>query len=487
MRILLAILVSLMLSACALLQDRVSRTLNAPEIEGTRWGLVVTTMDGRELIAIRPDERFTPASNTKLFTVAAAFHRLGDMSQPDPSMGASVRIEPRGDDPPDIILVGGGDAMLIDAPDCERDCLSDLADMIAANGVKEFGRVIADDTRYPDERWAPGWNQDDLPFRSAAPVSALTVNSNETRIAIMPGPMPGDHSAAEWIDRAPPFQLVNEVMTVADGAAEEDDLLIERAPSSTTVRAYGHIAATSPAVSRVLAIEDPAYSAALRLQTLLRVRGITVRGEAEVRHRALQLSDFDTSASGQASSDPPGVEVARLLPPPLIEDVTFLTKQSQNLHAELLLRRLGLIEGHGSRADGLKVVEAMLDLAGAPRAAWDLSDGSGMSIYNRVTPRLVARFLRWTTTQTWGAAFRDTLPIGGVDGTLSRRFKGTLLEGKIFAKTGTLAGTNALSGFLVTAKGETLIFSVYANDRPSGAGSAIAAMDAALLDIAKSN
>lgn len=86
-----------------------------------------------------------------------------------------------------------------------------------------------------------------------------------------------------------------------------------------------------------------------------------------------------------------------------------------------------------------------------------------------------------------GAAFRDTFPVGGVDGTLRRRFAGTSLEGRIFAKTGTLAGTNALSGFMLTGSGKTLIFSAYANDRPSRAESAIAALDATLVDIAQTN
>ena len=87
-------------AACATLESRARDALDDPGIEGTRWGLVVTTMDGRELIAIRPDERFMPASNTKLFTVAAAFHRLGDVTRPDPAMGASVRVTPRPDGPP---------------------------------------------------------------------------------------------------------------------------------------------------------------------------------------------------------------------------------------------------------------------------------------------------------------------------------------------------------------------------------------------------
>jgi len=97
---------------------------------------------------------------------------------------------------------------------------------------------------------------------------------------------------------------------------------------------------------------------------------------------------------------------------------------------------------------------------------------------------MVANFLRWTASQPWGAAYRDTMPVGGVDGTLARRFKGTPLEGRIFAKTGTLAGVNALSGFMLTRSGETLVFSAFANDRPLAIGSATAALDAALNQIA---
>src|SRR6185503_12769172 len=214
-----------------------------------------------------------------------------------------------------------------------------------------------------------------------------------------------------------------------------------------------------------MSVDDPAHYAAWRFIRLLKERGVTF-GDGGIieytgggHHRDLALTDEPAHRGAPfLPPEPPSQEIARLLPPPLIEDVRFLMKQSQNLHAELLLRRLGLVEGHGSRADGLAIIEAMLNEAGAPRGAWDLSDGSGMSVYNRVTPRMVANFLRWTASQPWGAAYRDTMPVGGVDGTLARRFKGTPLEGRIFAKTGTLAGVNALSGFMLTRSGETLVF-----------------------------
>ena len=128
----------------------------------------------------------------------------------------------------------------------------------------------------------------------------------------------------------------------------------------------------------------------------------------------------------------------------------------------------------------------MLDGAGVDRWSYDFADGAGMSNYNRLTPRAAVRFLRWTQTQPWGAAWRDTLPVGGLDGTLARRFRGTPLDRKLFAKTGTINAANALSGFLTAASGRTLVFSALANDMP-GDASATSAVDKALLAVAAAN
>ena len=478
-----AVVLVALLSACASLQGGVGRMLNTPDLKGTRFGLVVMTMDGRELVAIRPDDRFIPASNTKLFTVAAAFHRLGDVSRSDPSMGASVRIEPKGDAPPDIVLVGGGDAMLIDADDCERDCLSDLADMVLANGIRRIGSIIGDDQLFPHEPWGPGWNQDDLIYRSGAPASALIVNSNEVVLQIVRGEKPGDPVRAQWRDDDAYYDIRNEAVTVE---GDMDMLRIDMQAGDKTLRLHGTLGVGAPPQTIPMAANDPAVVAAYRFRRLLQERGVEVTGDIGSRHRLLTLADEPkTRGEGASSGEPPaGAEIARVLPPPLIDDLRFLNKQSQNLHAEALLRRLGLIEGGGSRSEGLAIVEKMLDETGANRMEWDLSDGSGMSVHNRVTARMTARFLRWTSEQPWAEEFRSTLAVGGVDGTLSRRFRDTPLQGRIFAKTGTLTGTNAVSGFMLTARGQMLIFSAYANDRPEEAGAATAALVRALLSIA---
>ena len=482
----LATLLALTLSACASLSDRASASLRAPGLDGVHWGLVVTTLDGRELIAINPDDRFLPASNTKIFTVASAFHTLGDMTRPDPAFGTSIRLIP-GDDgaPPSLFLVGAGDPVLIDAPDCVRDCLADLANAILLNGVKQVETIIADETLYPREPWPPGWNQDDMVTRSGAPVSALTVNSNDLNLVVTPGAEIGAPGEIAYREGPDLYDINNHVDTIATDSPLETDIRVERFPDEPDdIRVYGRIKLGAPPVNLAVSVHDTAWAAGMRLKLLLEARGIPVTDGIEARYRPLKL--FDEAATA-FNSPRPGIEIARLLPPPLIDDVTFLMKQSQNLHAELLLRRVGLVKGDGSREAGLKQVDAMLTEIGVPRWSWDFFDGSGMSTYNRVTPRAVTQLLRWTTQQPWSDAFRATLPIGGVDGTIRRRFVGTSLEGRIFAKTGTLMGTNALSGFLTTRSGKTLIFSAYANDRPSSAPPAITALDATLVTIAEMN
>ncbi len=485
---LISLLLALTLSACASLSDRARASLAAPGLDGTRWGLVVMTLDGKEIAAINPDERFLPASNTKLFTAAAAFHRLGDMTRSDPAMGASLRLIASEEGPPSLFLVGAGDAMLIDAPDCVRDCLSDLANAVAMNGITKVDQVIADETLYTREPWPPGWPQDDLVTRSGAPVSALTVNSNEFGLIITPGDAVGDPARITWRGGPEFYDIDNHVETVAADTPDDTSggvvIAAERIPGDTDVRVLGRIRLGAPPLNLAVAVHDPAWAAATRLSELLQARRIEVTGGIEARYRPVRPYN---PAAVMFDAPRPGVEIARLLPPPLIDDVTFLMKQSQNLHAELLLRRIGLVDGDGSREAGLKVVEAMIAETGAPRWSWDLSDGSGMSVYNRVTPRAVASLLLWTTHQPWADAFRATLPIGGVDGTIRRRFTGTSLEGRIFAKTGTVMGTNSLSGFLITKSGQTLIFSAFANERPSAAGSAIPALDATLVTIAETN
>jgi serine-type D-Ala-D-Ala carboxypeptidase/endopeptidase (penicillin-binding protein 4) len=446
---------------------------------GIRFGLVVATGEGRELIAIAPDSRFIPASNTKMFTTAAAFASLPGLDRPDGEGGAAVRLEPSGRAAPDVVLEGRGDARLSSSASCIRNCLGELVEVVA-RATRAVRNVVGDDSLFPDQRWSPGMSWNNIPTRSGTAASALSLDDNELAIRVLPT-VPGKPPRLEML---PYYNVDNRAVTVAAG---ETALDFDRLPGSRDVRLTGRIAAGAEPGRLRLGIDDPAHYAAWRFKALLEARGVRVLGEVAVRHRPLGPADDPALRKGAPAVRPPRSEpLADLVPPPLAEDVAAINKSSQNLHSELLLRRLGLIAGTGSLADGLAVVAEMLARAGVPRAGYDFSDGSGMSTYNRVAPRAMIAFLRWVEAQPWGRAWRSTLPVGGVDGTLARRFKGSSLEGRVFAKTGTLNATNALSGWMIAKSGRTLLFSAYANDVPE-AVDATAAMDAALVMIAEAN
>ena len=491
--LILALVPVVAVAAPSPLQTQVEAILAAAG-PGPRYGLVVSDADGREVVAIDPEGRYIPASNTKIFTTAAAFANLA-VDAPDQTGGAAVRLEPAARGASDVVLIGNGDASLSSAPGCVSDCLAALADAVAAK-TRKVRDVVGDDTRFPDQRWSPGMSWNNIPTRSGTATSALSLDDNEAALVVTPGAT----GAAPTLAGLTYYSVDNRAVTGPAGSASTLDFF--REPNGFELRLTGSIPAGAPPETLALGIDDPARYAAWRLKAMLEARGVKVAGTVKVRHRALTVSfpaqagtscgngvpmQLEAPACAGAQLLAPAAPVlARLTPPPLAADLTLINKVSQNLHAELMLRRLGALTGSGSIADGQVVVAAMLARAGVPRAAYDFSDGSGMSSYNRVAPRGMVTLLRWIALQPWGAAWTATLPVGGVDGSLAKRFAGTTLAGRIFAKTGTLNASSALAGYMVGRSGRRLTFASYAGDIPEDVP-ARAAVDAALVLIADAN
>lgn len=454
--------------APATLQQQVESKL-AEAGAGVRFGLVVATLDGREIVSLNPDGRFVPASNTKLFTTLAAYELLPRLDQPDAAGATRVLLRPARGKAPDVILQGRGDARLSSAPDCRSDCLATLADAVAAR-TRRVGAVIGDARAFLDERWSFGMSWNNIPTRSGTALGALIVDGNEAALRVLPGAS----GQPPRVEGGGDLEIANEATTVAEGKTV---LEVARLPGSRRVRLSGTIAAGAAEEVLRLGIDDPARHAAWRFTQLLQERGVRVEGFAAGLYRP--------AADGALTSGTEGEVVGEVVPGPLAEDLVTINKVSQNVHAELLLRRLGAARAKPSVAGGLEAVREMLNRAGVPERAATLADGSGMSPYNRVSPRGVVTLLRWASARPWGMSFRASLPIGGVDGTLSRRFLDGGLKGRIFAKTGSLTAASALSGYMLSASGKTLVFSALASDVPEEVR-ATAIMDAALELVAAS-
>jgi len=281
------------------------------------------------------------------------------------------------------------------------------------------------------------------------------------------------------------------------GPGEPAHAGIDRAPGSLTIRLFGAVSANG--LHNALAIEDPAEFAAVALRQMLLARGVTVTGTARAWHRLSEDTEEYSAEVGQpvvlrpltlTTIEPPvtGLRVlATHVSPTVGEDVTVTNKVSQNLHAELYLRLLGRLEGDdGTIAQGARVVRQFLIGAGVDPGDFRFYDGSGLSPNDLITPRAATTLLVYASRQPWGELYRSTLPQGGVDGTLAGRFEHAL-RGRVFAKTGTLAEVNALSGYLTARSGKTLVFSILCNDQQPEGDAAHHAMDDVVRAIAERN
>jgi len=459
-------------------QQRVEAEL-AKAPKGTRFGLLVVDDVGNVVVAVNPDQRFIPASNTKMFTTAAAYALLPNMDQPDADGATRVVLTPgKRKNAPNVVLIGRGDARMSAAPDCKVDCLATLADAIAAK-TRVVGDVLGDASWFPDQRWSPGMSWNNFGSNDATAASALSLDNNELTVTVTPG-----EAGKPPILAALPFMTVdNRAVTIPAGG--KGRLMLEHTVNSRSFRLYGEIAADAGEWRERIGVDDPAEFAAWTLTEMLKTRGVKVTGKPRAQHRPVELIDdpqyrsrAGLAAAGDRATSP---SLQALTPPPLAETVVVINKVSQNHNAEMLLRRVARQNGaSGSLEDGLAAERTLFEQAGIPRAGYDFSDGSGMSTYNRVSPRAGVALLRWVDRQPWGKVWLESLPIAGVDGTLKRRFLGTPLANNLAAKTGSLNATNALTGTFRAASGRRLTFSFFANDVPDGE-SAIPAMEAALL------
>ena len=443
------------------------------------WGLLVTdAATGEVLYARTPDAYFMPASNAKLFSTALALAVLGPDYRIRTTVASSGTLDADGVLNGDLVLVGRGDANLsnrkfpFDKKE-EREgppekVLGEFADNVAARGVKEItGDVIADDSMFQHEKFPSGWLVDDILWSYGAAVSAIAVNDNTFTLDLRPGTREGDPARYDAGVAADFYTVENSIVTSARGA--EEKLAAARDPGSHIIHVSGTIPLDAPPRRLTIAIEEPAEYAASLLTRLLENRGVKIDGHFRARH----ASDLTPEALRLQTILSEHTSV------PLSDEVRLTNKNSENLHAELLLL-LAAHEKAGANnyEDALKFASDFFRRAGIADGDVVLSDGSGLSRKDLVTPRSVVQLLRYAATQPWGELYRSTLPVAGEDGTLSDRMKSTAAAGRIFAKTGTIGHGNSLSGYATTVQGERLVFSILGNNNNLHAQDANKVIDA---------
>jgi D-alanyl-D-alanine carboxypeptidase/D-alanyl-D-alanine-endopeptidase (penicillin-binding protein 4) len=384
---------------------RVDVALSNPAASKGEWGLLIAdAATGETLYALNEDKYFVPASNMKLFSTALALSKLGVDYKFQTTLETRGTISEDGTLSSDLFLVGRGDPNLsnrkfpfnlkeeFDGP--PEKVLAELADKLAAKGVKQIkGDVVGDDSYFPREPYPDGWEIGDMVWEYGAAISAIVLDDNTATLTLTPGLLAGDAVKAEIAPATPDFYVENDVVT--SSAEVKSDITLTREPGAQLVVVRGTLPANTAPRKLVLAVHEPALHAAAVLQKLLTDRGLKITGNPRAVH--VPEAPADTT---------PRAVLAEHISIPLGDSVKLVNKISQNLHTEMLLRTAARQSGLWAKPEEL--MKFPVDFYAAAGIAPDdviQTDGSGLSRHDLVTPRALVALLKYAQTQPWFSAY----------------------------------------------------------------------------------
>jgi serine-type D-Ala-D-Ala carboxypeptidase/endopeptidase (penicillin-binding protein 4) len=427
------------------LRWRLSSLLADPTLVGVQIGaLVADVKTGRVLFAHHEALPLDPASNVKLATTAAALALLG----PEYRFRTAFYGRREGEHVQgDLYVRGLGDPSLV------TESLHALAIDLRAAGVREVeGGLVVDDGFFSppprDDRSADA----DAGYR--APPAALSLNYNTVRVVIRPAAAGGSSAEVSVVPDSAYFKIMGSVRTAARGAARVD-LHAVAAGEQTELRFSGRVPAGGETVELRRRVAHPALYAG---HTVLRV---LAEHDVRVAHPTVRAGErpADLPVLASHESDPLSV---------LIRDVN---KFSSNLMADQLLMAIGAERkgAPGTFASGIEAVAEYLRGLGMPERGFHLASGSGLDSETRLDAVTLVALLRAAARDfRYAADFTASLAVAGADGTLAKRMAGSPAERYVRAKTGTLQGVIALSGYAAGARREPLCFSILMNGVPDG-------------------
>ena len=462
------------------LLTRIEEIAHQPALEPGFFAVKIVSLDTGLLIYEQNANKFVrPASNMKLYTVAAALDRLTPDFHFMTSVYAKEKPNKSGVISDFLGVKGTGDpsiAARFNSGDYFKG-INDLADRIVAAGVKRVkGDLVGDESYFNGAPLGSGWEWEDLQWAYGAQVSALSVNDNGIDLTVKPGEKVG---APVVITTGPPAMSF---MTIANRATtsprgSKSDLQIYRGLGANTLELSGSIPLGDNGWTGSVAIPDPALAFISMLRDALIKRGVKIDGRVRtVSSQSIERLPYLERVQPTGIA----VEIASMPSPSFSVIAAQTLKPSQNQYTEIILRALGEWARRdlsatrdymqdvpkNSEDAGLGVVKKFLRQAGIGENDVALNDGSGLSRNDLISANTTVQLLTFMSKHKYFAQFRDALPIAGVDGTLRTRMKGTPAEGNLRAKTGSLSSVASLSGYVTTAAGEHLAFSMMLNNYP---------------------
>lgn len=405
----------------------------------SRWGILVQSVEAETpLYGENAEAYFTPASNVKLLTTAAVLQHFG------PDYRIQTRIYASGSPPilSRLHIVGRGD------PSLTNDHLMAIAQQLQTQGVEVIEELAIEDSHFPESGINGTWEYDDIHYFYGAAVNSLILNRNHFDLVLEPQQIDepvkltgnDDIGFQQW-------QIENNAVTAA--ADTPYSVTIQGRLGQPQLHIRGELAQDTESDLWGIAYRDPTAYARDRINQILTDAGIRVE-----QTRILATPQLpDTNA-----------QPLHITSPSLAILIQNTNQASDNLYAEALLHKHGVAFNFPTTLDNsLQALQQTLTTLGVNPDSYLLRDGSGLSRHNLVSPEALVQTLIAMARSPYAAAYRDSLPIAGVSGTLRRRFVATPLEGQLRAKTGTLTGVSTLSGYLDTSAYGRVAFSIMLN------------------------
>ncbi len=437
-----------------LLRQSIHEKFNDSLFNHAHWGVLIKSLKtGETWYEQNSEKMFMPASNEKILTSSAALIELGSDFRFKTFLTYDGEIKDsvlNGD----IIVFGNGDPTLYNRFfKTPIDVFLKWSEDIKSMGIKKItGNIIGDDNAFDDQHTGYGWSFDGLDAWYSAEVGALQLNENYVDLQIIP-PSGVYDSLLVIPNLLSSYYKIETDVQISDTGRTR--IRIERPFGANNIFVRGYVKAGDKPFEETPSLTNPTLFYVTVLKEVFEKNGIEISGEP-VDCDDLFLwnhkpDDFNQIAVHQS--------------PPLNEILSGLMKRSQNMYAETMVRVLGWKEyGLGSFRNGKKVVERVLEnYFNIKPDTYAFMDGSGLSRYNYVSPEEIVKIMEGMRHNKYWQVWYDALPIAGVDGTLRNRMKGTLAEGNVRAKTGTISNVRGLSGYVTTADGEELVFSFLVN------------------------
>ena len=435
---------------------QVDAIANRPEFSRSRWGILIQPLSSTATLYSRDAQKyFIPASNVKLLTTAAALQKLGA----DFRIKTSVYSGENGS----LYVAGRGDPSITEAQ------LQSLAQQLKRRGVDRVNELIGDDSYFQGSAVNPNWEWEDAQAGYGAPINSLIFNQNAIELLLSPQAI-GQPLKVTFAESklANQWQIQNSSVTVAQN--ESEFIEVGREFDRPAIRVSGQLKVGAEPESAYVAVVNPANNFLQHFQQVLAGEGIPVK-QALVASVSRNFNQ----------------ELATVESPPLAELVRETNRESNNLYAEVLLRLLGKVtdkmpqQQEDTGEIGLKELKTALTQLGVNPNSYILADGSGLSRHNLISPEALVQTLRFMANSPAASIYRQSLPIAGESGTLKNRLNSTPNRVVLQAKTGTLSGVSALSGYIEVPDYEPLVFSIIVNQSGLSATSMRSATDEIVL------